>query len=83
MKNKKLMKSSEKKDSEYKIKMHLNLLMRLKRNSSDPESMTRIKTSELIKCLPESFILKISLALMPNSRSENLLVWILSGVIRA
>lgn len=55
----------------------------LKRNSSDPESMTRIKTSELIKCLPESFILKISLALMPNSRSENLLVWILSGVIRA
>lgn len=55
----------------------------VKRNSSDPESMTRIKTSELIKCLPESFILKISLALMPNSRSENLLVWILSGVIRA
>lgn len=55
----------------------------LKRNSSDPESMTRIKTSELIKCLPESFILKISFALMPNSRSENLLVWILSGVIRA
>lgn len=55
----------------------------LKRNSSDPESVTRIKTSELIKCLPESFILKISLALMPNSRSENLLVWILSGVIRA
>lgn len=55
----------------------------LKRNSSDPESMTRIKTSELIKCLPESFNLKISLALMPNSRSENLLVWILSGVIRA
>lgn len=55
----------------------------VKRNSSDPESMTRIRTSELIKCLPESFILKISLALMPNSRSENLLVWILSGVIRA
>lgn len=53
------------------------------RNSSDPESMTRIRTSEPIKCLPESFILKISLALMLNCRSENLLVWIFSGVIRA